>query len=231
MALIICPECGREISSRATACPHCGCPINADTLAETFTEEIPEEERSFADDALSKVGDFAAGAFNKLKETAGYTRTGALEIDEANRRFRVYKTGKTDGTGMKLLKGTAALYTLGLSVAAEKAVRAGARAMSDDWYSFDDLISYSVNMDNERQKVSSGTRVGWAKGFSTRQHTSTTKNVTKSCSIIMQMNSLDEPVVEIPILTHSANGKELDKANQMLRETRAALDLILRRKR
>lgn len=27
MALIKCPECGKEISDRATACPNCGCPI------------------------------------------------------------------------------------------------------------------------------------------------------------------------------------------------------------
>ena len=29
MALISCPECGKQISDRATACPDCGCPINA----------------------------------------------------------------------------------------------------------------------------------------------------------------------------------------------------------
>lgn len=27
MALIKCPECGKEISDRAGACPNCGCPI------------------------------------------------------------------------------------------------------------------------------------------------------------------------------------------------------------
>ncbi len=27
MALIECPECGREISDRASACPECACPI------------------------------------------------------------------------------------------------------------------------------------------------------------------------------------------------------------
>lgn len=29
MALIKCPECGKEISSLAKSCPHCGCPIEA----------------------------------------------------------------------------------------------------------------------------------------------------------------------------------------------------------
>lgn len=29
MALIKCPDCGKEISSRAISCPNCGCPINS----------------------------------------------------------------------------------------------------------------------------------------------------------------------------------------------------------
>ena len=29
MALINCPECGKEISERAKSCPNCGCPIEA----------------------------------------------------------------------------------------------------------------------------------------------------------------------------------------------------------
>ena len=27
MALIKCPECSGQVSEKATACPHCGCPI------------------------------------------------------------------------------------------------------------------------------------------------------------------------------------------------------------
>ena len=29
MALIKCPECGKEISDKATACINCGCPVSA----------------------------------------------------------------------------------------------------------------------------------------------------------------------------------------------------------
>ena len=29
MALIVCPECGKEYSDKASACPNCGCPTNA----------------------------------------------------------------------------------------------------------------------------------------------------------------------------------------------------------
>lgn len=31
MALINCPECNKEISNKASSCPHCGCPINLNT--------------------------------------------------------------------------------------------------------------------------------------------------------------------------------------------------------
>jgi len=30
MALITCPECGKQVSSQAAACIHCGCPIPSD---------------------------------------------------------------------------------------------------------------------------------------------------------------------------------------------------------
>lgn len=29
MALIKCPECGKEVSDKASACPNCGCPISS----------------------------------------------------------------------------------------------------------------------------------------------------------------------------------------------------------
>ena len=31
MALIICPECGKEFSDKASACPNCGCPTSEKT--------------------------------------------------------------------------------------------------------------------------------------------------------------------------------------------------------
>ncbi len=37
MALITCPECGRQISSKAAACPSCGCPSSDFPTAATYT--------------------------------------------------------------------------------------------------------------------------------------------------------------------------------------------------
>ena len=43
MALISCVECGKEISDRAKACPHCGVPLTDDAAIEP-TSEVEEEE-------------------------------------------------------------------------------------------------------------------------------------------------------------------------------------------
>ena len=37
MALINCPECGREISDKAVSCPHCGYPINNSIQVDSYT--------------------------------------------------------------------------------------------------------------------------------------------------------------------------------------------------
>ncbi len=42
MALMICKECGRTISDKATACPHCGSPVSQVRLCEECGESLPE---------------------------------------------------------------------------------------------------------------------------------------------------------------------------------------------
>lgn len=49
MALIHCPECGREISDKASACPGCGYPIAPDSTASTNAalEAARERDKKF----------------------------------------------------------------------------------------------------------------------------------------------------------------------------------------
>ena len=42
MALLKCPDCGREVSSHATACPNCGCPVSY--IMEQDEANAPAEE-------------------------------------------------------------------------------------------------------------------------------------------------------------------------------------------
>lgn len=50
MALVKCPECGREVSNKAVSCPGCGCPIadfkvknSIDTLLDELYNKYPNE--------------------------------------------------------------------------------------------------------------------------------------------------------------------------------------------
>ena len=48
MALLKCVECGGKVSSRATACPHCGCPVDdGEIVAETIKSNADEPKESF----------------------------------------------------------------------------------------------------------------------------------------------------------------------------------------
>lgn len=51
MALITCPECGRQVSERAKACPGCGCPI---AEAETHNGEIYESQKTIEETESDK---------------------------------------------------------------------------------------------------------------------------------------------------------------------------------
>ena len=59
MALITCPECGREISDQATACPHCGFPVQShihSAKKESVARQSNKEEKSVqmeVDDVLN----------------------------------------------------------------------------------------------------------------------------------------------------------------------------------
>lgn len=44
MALIKCEECGKEISDKATACIHCGCPVNIKEITEETNTSISQTQ-------------------------------------------------------------------------------------------------------------------------------------------------------------------------------------------
>ncbi len=57
MPMIKCPECGKEISDKAAACPNCGCPIkksNAEFIKQN-TEEMWEKDDNCVSNEESPV--------------------------------------------------------------------------------------------------------------------------------------------------------------------------------
>jgi len=47
MALIKCPECGRDISDSAVSCPNCGHPINKDNKTVVQIDTAPNKRRKY----------------------------------------------------------------------------------------------------------------------------------------------------------------------------------------
>ena len=74
MALINCPDCGKEFSDKATACPNCGCPLEIKKIPVYF-----KRKKAFSGSAISGnvfvdgaiVGSAGNGAEFKLMLSPG----------------------------------------------------------------------------------------------------------------------------------------------------------------
>lgn len=91
MALIICPECGKEFSDKAPACPNCGFPTNE--LLETAPSEEPtpsDNSDSLANGLVSKaIGAVQTTIENNKKAPKATKQIGPVQIDETHRLFRI----------------------------------------------------------------------------------------------------------------------------------------------
>jgi hypothetical protein len=61
MALIECPECSREISDKAAACPHCGNPLHIDTGEGTQLTTTQQTSKTIKTEILISIGLFVVG--------------------------------------------------------------------------------------------------------------------------------------------------------------------------
>lgn len=67
MALIECPECGRDVSDQAAACPHCGYPLRQAMGAERrprkqeFEHEVRSVKRAEPEGRLRRLRRMAVG--------------------------------------------------------------------------------------------------------------------------------------------------------------------------
>lgn len=121
MALIKCPECGREISSFATSCPHCGYPISSNDLSDklVINEESPSISGSFdSDSPVELVSDANAYEVSPDEVTPDETQsTDFSVIDSAPNQHSVDSSKATSTTGKELAeKNNTRLITLGVIV-------------------------------------------------------------------------------------------------------------------
>ena len=87
MALIKCPECGKEVSSHANACPYCGCPVS-EVVAQQ--QDSPEEwyklgQKYYSGEGVQKDIEKAVSYFTqaaKLGFAVAQCRLGDIYADE-----------------------------------------------------------------------------------------------------------------------------------------------------
>lgn len=79
MALIKCPECGREISDKAVSCPGCGCPV--EQVHEKSEYEIIVEDVYMKHMSGNKVTSTnRANAIKELRKRAGVSKETATDV-------------------------------------------------------------------------------------------------------------------------------------------------------
>lgn len=146
---------------------------------------------------------------------------GAITIDQNNRRFQI--KCPIGGAGSQALQAM-----LGLSSITDTISTGMSIAGVMKWHDFDELISYRRVIDNERKTVGNHANVRIVKGLWAGGGGKTSKNVTTSASIVIKLDSLDTPVITVPIMNKPLSGAAYDKAMKYMEDTAAALDWIVR---
>lgn len=83
MALIKCPECGKEISDKASACPNCGCPLSEIVKSGVVKIKLPRTEK-MADGFMGLLSSKTASIYSKGKTlwNGKHGETASFTIDE-----------------------------------------------------------------------------------------------------------------------------------------------------
>lgn len=245
MALINCQECGKKISDRAESCPNCGCPILLSEVEPNSEDRYQNggEENSYT--AWTAIQNVAQNAIDQRKDSYRATqKVGPVKIDENHMVFqingRVSENGKKSGIIGKSFKGLMAVSTMGMSIAAEKAMGSRKKVGANEWHEFSDLISYELIEDDSiitsggvGQALVGGVLFG---GVGAIAGGITGKRIQKrrveSLYIKATLNSFKNSCVLIPLITKptKTNSKEYKNAFEDAHKILSILDVITHNK-
>lgn len=253
MALIECTECGKSFSDKAAACPVCGCPTVEITNQESLdipSVEDPNETDPPVEDAPSAptfggiVSNIQSSVVSSIKDKAAIKKVGPVQVDTQKRLFRISGSvavnGKKDGLMKTMFKGTMAVGTMGMSVAAGKLMGGKKKVGSKEWFEFDDLVGYEL-MQDDSVVVSGGVGqaliggalfggFGAVAGAVSGKRTS--KKKIESLYLKITMNTFDMPCVMLPLITKPTkiDSKEYKNAFNQAHEILSMLDVITHNK-
>lgn len=123
MALIKCPECGKEVSDRAKACIHCGCPLD-------IADSVIEEQNNYQV-FLTDVGRELVKVIATIREITGISLKDAKMIVDCAPSLIVGELSKEKALEIqRLLKGN------GASVE----IKQGNSTVKDSYFTKDDTL-------------------------------------------------------------------------------------------
>lgn len=217
-----CPECGNPVEG-FKFCPNCGYSIS---------NQEPTEQAQPVDKPASP---------SLTPRNRKTDKVGPLEIDRYNRTYRIHGAQKAKGSSGLVggaIKGTAkatlAVSTMGLSLIPSLVKK---NKNDTDWYSFEDLVSYELIVNNQTvvsggvgQALVAGAMFGpigaVAGGIvSKRKSTSKILNMT----VRVTSNDFNKPVIFIDLIRKPVKNtsKEYKEAVENAQRIMGALDVIV----
>lgn len=180
------------------------------------------------EEIINKLKEVGASTTEQIVESVKHStqikKVGAILIDTQLKKFKIDVPNNSGGLAKK---ATLAMLTGGMSVVASAASK-GVKSIINKWIPFEELINYEFVANNERETSGAGGRVRIMKGVYAGGYNKVSKSVTKSAKFKIHLNNLDSPYIEIPIISKPLSGKEFDKAERLVEETKSGLEYILR---
>ena len=217
-----CPDCGNPVEGYKF-CPNCGYSI---------ANQEPTEQPQPVDKPASP---------SPTPRSRKTDKVGPLEIDRYNRTYRIHGAQKAKGSSGLVggaIKGTAkatlAVSTMGLSLIPSLVKK---DKNDTDWYSFEDLVSYELIVNNQTvvsggvgQALVAGAMFG-AIGAVAGGIVSKRKSTTKILNMTVRVTSNDftKPVVFIDLIKKPVKNtsKEYKEAVENAQRIMGALDVIV----
>ncbi|MFS9078855.1 zinc ribbon domain-containing protein [Streptococcus infantis] len=217
-------------------CPECGNPVEGYKFCSNCGYSIANQEPTEPAQPVDKPASPSPAPRSRKTD-----KVGPLEIDRYNRTYRIHGAQKAKGSSGLVggaikgsVKATLAVSTMGLSLIPSLVKK---DKNDTDWYSFEDLVSYELIVNNQTvvsggvgQALVAGAMFG-AIGAVAGGIVSKRKSTTKILNMTVRVTSNDftKPVIFIDLIKKPVKNtsKEYKEAVENAQRIMGALDVIV----
>lgn len=217
-------------------CPECGNPVEGYKFCSNCGHSIANQEPTEQAQPVDKPASPSPAPRSRKTD-----KVGPLEIDRYNRTYRIHGAQKAKGSSGLVggaikgsVKATLAVSTMGLSLIPSLVKK---DKNDTDWYSFEDLVSYELIVNNQTvvsggvgQALVAGAMFG-AIGAVAGGIVSKRKSTTKILNMTVRVTSNDftKPVIFIDLIKKPVKNtsKEYKEAVENAQRIMGALDVIV----